>query len=140
MPEFAELASDVREAAGAIAVARGGEGDASVEWQKFDDALNRLEEQFETLRVALNDPDLLHWLGSSDVLDVSPAVARAVAAIYAVRAALYPAISPEREPCDYCKTKGREWTPDCEENKHGYAEHYCIGPDCPDCAPAKRQT
>lgn len=23
----------------------------------------------------------------------------------------------EREPCDYCKTMGREWTPDCEETK-----------------------
>lgn len=21
------------------------------------------------------------------------------------------------EPCDYCKTKGREWTPECEKNK-----------------------
>jgi hypothetical protein len=24
---------------------------------------------------------------------------------------------PAKEPCDYCKTKGREWTPACEDNK-----------------------
>ena len=23
----------------------------------------------------------------------------------------------ESEPCDYCRQKGRDWTPDCEENK-----------------------
>jgi hypothetical protein len=47
---------EVWSACDAVAVARGKDGgDASAEWVRFDDALNRLEEQFEALEHAARD-------------------------------------------------------------------------------------
>jgi hypothetical protein len=42
----------------------------------------------DALQAALDDPAFLHWLGSQDVIDISPALARAVSAIHRLRAAL----------------------------------------------------
>ena len=36
-----------------------------------------------------------------------------------LRTAIEQPASGDPEPCDYCNTKGRSWTPECEENKHG---------------------
>jgi hypothetical protein len=54
----------------------------------IDQAQSDAAAREKQLREALDDPGLLHWLGSQDVVNCSAAVARAVTAIHDVRAAL----------------------------------------------------
>lgn len=60
------------------------------------------------------------YRGSTNVILVKDAIKR-VQELEALKSKETPSRStlnaPDGEPCDYCKQKGREYTPECEENK-----------------------
>jgi uncharacterized protein YfcZ (UPF0381/DUF406 family) len=66
-----ELVKEVWSACNAIAAARAKDnGDASAEWVRFDDALNRLKEQLEAFQELAQDADAITSIGHGLELDV----------------------------------------------------------------------